>query len=329
MQSMWYDDDVDAASLARAPDLISRKNMTPKEIYDFLNCRVYKQDEAKRAVAMFAWKTIHNIKSNMILCGPTGCGKTELFRALNELFSDMVAIIDVSSVTLDGWSGKTKWSTVMSNDIFKTHHTWHIACFDEFDKVCEPKISSSGENYSAQVLSQALKILEGTKLMIEQENNKRYTIDTSTINFAMCGAFSNLASDIAEQGQGSKIGFNSSYDESIKAYDKELTADDIIKYGVPPEFLGRIGTIVNLKRLTEEDYYQMLMCGGGARHKSRLIERIQKEYGISLHLNSYTRHRIASEAFEKGLGVRYLTTSISNMIDEQIFENPQQKVFEF
>ena len=199
-EMMWYDDR--RTNLGRAPDRSpystkgKRVHMSPSDIYAYLDNRIHKQDEAKKAAAMLVWKALRGIKENLLFVGASGCGKTEIFRQLMALFPSMIEIVDASVITNEGWKGDTKWKTIMSSPLYRSNG--HKICvLDEFDKLVQPKYSNN-ENVSQTIMSEALKIIEGTYVNCE-ENNVKYQIDTHNISFVMLGAFSNKANEIAEK----------------------------------------------------------------------------------------------------------------------------------
>ena len=315
----WYDDR--RTNLGKVPNCSSysmsgkRVHMPPQDIYAYLDARIHKQEEAKRAASMLVWKALRGIKENLMFVGPSGSGKTEIFRQLMSLFPAMIEIVDASNVTNEGWKGDTKWKTIMSSPLYRT--SGHKICvLDEFDKLAQPKFSNS-ENVSQTIMSEALKMLEGTYINCE-DNNVKYQIDTHNISFVLLGAFSNKSNEIAEKNRGSTIGFGAS-GEVPDAYSKPLTMDDIIEFGVMPEFAGRIQNIVNLSPMKESDYVEMFNMDVNGP-----LKRLEHDYGVNLSICNETRLRIAQEAYRSNLGVRGMENQIRNMIDKSLFENHEQ-----
>lgn len=320
----WYDDR--RTNLGRAPDRSpysmhgKRVHMTPQDIYAYLDNRIHKQDEAKKAAAMLAWKALRGIKENLLFVGASGCGKTEIFRQLMALFPSMIEIVDASQITNEGWKGDTKWKTIMASPLYRS--SGHKICvLDEFDKLAQPRYSNN-ENVSQSIMSEALKIFEGTYVNCE-ENNVKYQIDTSHISFVCLGAFSNKAQEITEKSKGSSIGFGAT-GEAPRPYEKQLTAEDIIEFGVMPEFMGRIQSVINLSPMTESDYIELLV-----KDNFGPIAHLEKDYGVNLSICDETRLKIAQSAYKSGLGVRGMENQIRNMIDESLFENHEQLTLSF
>lgn len=320
----WYDDR--RTNLGRAPDRSDysikgkRVHMTPQDIYAYLNNRIHKQDEAKRAAAMLVWKAFRGIKENLLFVGPSGCGKTEIFRQLMTVFPAMIEIVDSSQITNEGWKGDTKWRTLLSSPLYRS--SGHKICvLDEFDKLVQPKYSNS-ENVSQTIMSEALKIIEGTYVNCE-DGSVKYQVDTSHISFVMLGAFSKKANELAEKNRGSTIGFAATGD-APEAYSKPLSMEDIISFGMLPEFAGRIQSIINLSPMCEADYIELLN-----KDAFGPIERLEKDYGVNLSICDETRLKIAQSAFERGLGVRGMENQIRNLIDDSLFENHEQLTLSF
>ena len=323
-EMMWYDDR--RTNLGRAPDRSDysikgkRVHMPPSDIYAYLDARIHKQEEAKRAASMLVWKALRGIKENLMLVGPSGCGKTEIFRQLMNVFPAMVEIVDASQITNEGWKGDTKWRTLLSSPLYRS--SGHKICvLDEFDKLAQPRYSN-GENVSQSIMSEALKIFEGTYVNCE-DNNVKYQIDTHNISFVCLGAFSNKAQEIAGKNSKSNIGFGAT-GETTKPYDKALSVEDIIEFGVMPEFMGRIQSVINLSPMTESDYIELL-----TKDDFGPLERLSKDYGVNLSISEETRRKIAQSAFESGLGVRGMENQIRNLIDDSLFENHEQLTLSF
>lgn len=311
----WYDDRQKNLTHEREPTKNTTLYETPQQIYDYLNSRIHKQDEAKKAAAMLIWKMKNKIRQNIIFCGPTGCGKTEIWRQLNYIFPQ-IYIHDVSNLTCDGWKGGFKWSDVLRPVVSRMEHS--IIVLDEADKMISPKFTSGGENVAQSVMSEGLKILEGSMMQLKDGKDQSYCVDTRKISFVLCGAFSNLADDLAAKGKSASIGFGSSR-EDIKPYSEPLTMQDIIDYGMTPEFAGRIQQIVNLEPMLLEDYEQLL---SGNSHTP--IQNLEQIYHRRICLSQEKRQEIAKNAYDSGLGVREIINQITRLVDAELFREPEQ-----
>lgn len=319
----WYDDRVKKiTNVARNTSSNTSSTCdTPKKIYSYLDKRVWKQDTAKRAAAILAYNSLfREVKENAMFIGPTGCGKTHIWRCLQELFPDRIEIVDGSNLTLEGWKGDKKWSTLLDSPIVCSGEQ-AILVIDEADKMLAPKYSSSGENVSQSIASEGLKMMEGTIADVKS-GSFTYQVDTSRISFVLCGAFSNKAEEVArDSNNGSSIGFGA-MPHTVKAYDCPLTTQDLIEYGVMPEFMGRIQRIVNLQPMTLEDYYK-IMCSGCSP-----VRHVQEQYKVNIRMTTKRRRELAEDAYKNGLGVRGMENRIRQLVDDAIFDDCYQQSFE-
>lgn len=316
----WYDDRVHNVVIhAREPTREAANYQTPRQIYDYLDERIWKNEEAKKAASLIMWKCLHGIRTNSLFVGPTGSGKTATWLALQELFPDRIFIADASSITQDGWKGSTKWSDILRPVVGLMKHT--ILILDEIDKMIAPKYSFN-ENVSHSIQSEFLKTLEGNMMYYKDGKDQTFCVDTRKISFVLCGAFSTLADDIAEKDRPASIGFGSSQAKP-QPYSKKLTMQDVIDFGMMPEFTGRIGSIVNMEPMNVEDYTRMLT---ESRHSP--IQKIEDVYGIKLCLSQAKRLEIAQNAFESGLGVRAITNQLTKIVDDTLFDEPDTNYIE-
>lgn len=319
----WYDDrvilNIDSVETENTTKVKEAGTNKPQDIYNYLNQKVWKQDEAKKAAAILVNNALEGRKQNMMFVGPTGCGKTHIFRCLQEKYPNIIEIVDASNITQEGWKGQKKWSTLLASPQFANNeHT--ILVLDEIDKMLAPQITSGGENTSLAIQSEALKIIEGTKVKINKENTE-YTVDTSKISFVLCGAFSQKAHSIAEDMSGSSIGFGTSHDK-VQAYSQKITAKDVVDFGAMPEFMGRIERVVNLEKMTDKDYQNLLTdCIHGP------IQELEDTYKISIHISESKCEKLALEAAKSGFGIRGIKNMIRSELDNARFENYNLKDF--
>lgn len=196
-----------------------------------------------------------------------------------------------------------------------------ILVIDEADKMLAPKYSSSGENVSQSIASEGLKMMEGTIADVKS-GSFTYQVDTSRISFVLCGAFSNKANEIAKNSNnGSSIGFGA-MPNTVKAYDQPLTTQDLIEYGVMPEFVGRIQRVVNLQPMALEDYYKLMDSGCGP------VRHVQDQYKIKIRMTKSRRKELAEDAFQNGLGIRGMENRIRQLVDDAIFDDCNRQSFE-
>ena len=181
-----------------------------------------------------------------------------------------------------------------------------------------PKFSYS-ENMSHSIQSEGLTLLEGSRVDVKIDS-VIHSIDTSKISFVLCGAFSTKAHDIAEKS--SRIGFGAAPDPE-QPYAKPLDEQDLIDFGVIPEFMSRIQRIVNLQPMTEANYYAMLDNSLG------FLSRIEEQYKADIRLTPEKRRELAALAVQTGLGVRGMVNQIRRLVDDAIFDDCTQRSFEF
>ena len=295
---------------------------TPQKIYGYLNSRVWKQDEAKRAAAITMYQCLQGIKSNALFIGPTGCGKTYIWRCLQEIFPGKIEIVDGSDLTQDGWKGDKKWRDMLRFPAALSGERATLI-IDEADKMLAPKYSHHDENVAQAIQAEGLTIIEGTTIDIKDGPVTR-TIDTSRISFVLCGAFSNKAHTVAAQANHRNIGFGAATATgTVQPYAEGLCEQDLIDFGVMPEFLGRIQRIVNLEPMTTEDYYQMIDSSGS------VVQRIGQQYGADIRLTPGKRRELAELAYTTGLGVRGMEGRIRQLVDDALFTDCTRKSFEF
>jgi len=294
---------------------------TPKGIYDYLNRRILKQDEAKRCAAMVLYNALHGHSEHAFFIGPSGSGKTAIWRALQNIYPEMIVICDGSRLTTEGFKGDVKVADLLKNEAILNRNGNAILVVDEADKTFAWKETSSRESVGQQLAAEFLKLMDGITIPITS-NKTTYYVDTRRISFVFCGAFSKAAHEIADKKNWKKIGFGDIHQEA-KAYDNEITTEDLIAHGVLPELLGRISRVVNLSPMTTDDYYEMLgaECSPAAR--------LERQYGVSISLSPETRRALAETAASSGLGTRAVESALRQKLDEALFENCEQSSFEF
>lgn len=259
----------------------------PKEIYDFLNHYVIGQDQAKRALSVAVYNHYKRVqakergqnidmsltKSNILLLGPTGCGKTHLARSLAKLLNVPFAIVDATALTEAGYVGEDvenillKLINAADGDIKRAERG--IIYIDEIDKISRKAENASiTRDVSGEGVQQALlKIIEGTVASVPPQGGRKHPhqdyleIDTNSILFIAAGAFAGI-DDIVKSRLGQhSTGFGSSLKSSAEHGDlyAQVTADDLHRFGLIPEFIGRLPVLTSVKELTESDLVRVLV----------------------------------------------------------------------
>ena len=296
---------------------------TPHRIYDYLGEYVYGQEEAKRGAAIMLYHHMKGRRRNMILTGPTGCGKTEIWRTLQKQFP-FIKIVNGPQLACDGWKG-----SYHMKDIFLEEPTEKVkkllVVIDEADKLFEPMVGSGGTDFSRAIQNEFLKVMDGDEVtFVPEESGKNpVSIDCSNISFVFCGSFETLRENRCSANSG--IGFGQSRKSDPKE-DRNLTEEDLIEYGnVRREIAGRIQQIVVLDDLDATDFEQIMK----SPKRMSPIRQIEEQYEVAMELDDRTRQSLARRAADSGLGCRYIRSQIQGMLDEKIFDEPEQTRFRF
>ena len=263
------------------------------------------------------------IKEIFFLTGPTGCGKTEIWRVMSRLYPN-IRIIDSTMLTMQGWSGSFKVRDIFSS-MSQEEAEKAIIVFDEFDKFCEPLYGSNGTNYGAAAQNELLKLIEGGQIYFPADKGKpALELDSSGISFVFCGSFERLT-DVKTESESS-MGFGNKIQkkDAYVQYEKEITVEDLVRYaGIRQEIGGRINQIVQLQGMTAEDYKKILQD-----KTISPLHQLERQYGVKLRLGEREREKLAQEAERTKMGVRYLRSKIQQMLDEQLFQNDEQDEYE-
>lgn len=310
--------------------------LKPKAIKHILDESVIGQEEAKKVLSVEIYnhyKRINNLdkdiqKSNILLIGDSGTGKTLLVQTLSKLLDIPMVIADMSLVTAAGYVGQDIESTLQQlviaadGDIKKAQTG--IILIDEVDKIAKRNLTSSTEkDPSGEGVQQGLlKILEGTQVLLKGDGIKPSKtgnyIDTTNILFIGAGAFFGLDKVIEKNHSADNqgIGFSATVEKpDIKA--KEITEQDIIEYGFIPEFVGRLPVIVQLQKLTKADYRRIL-----TEPKNSITHQYQKLLAIDDYNLEFTPEYLDSvveKVFSTSRGARALRTEIEKTMRDIIF----------
>ena len=334
-------------SKKKQPDKVSPSLHRPSEIKDYLDQYVIGQDSAKRALAVAVYNHYKRIlanplddgveldKSNILIIGPTGTGKTLIAETLAKFLSVPFAIADATSLTEAGYVGDdvenilVRLLQISDYDIFKAQTG--IIYIDEIDKVGRKSSSPSiTRDVSGEGVQQALlKILEGTIAQIPPKGGRKHPeqslipIDTKNILFICGGSFDGLAEIIGQRVNSTEIGFAKSLAKLEKEDEilKEVRPEDLVKYGFIPELVGRLPIVSTINHLDESALMRVMI-----EPKNSLLEQYKKLFkmeGIALEFRPDALNEIISQAMERKSGARALRSVLENSMLDIMFNLPE------